>query len=250
MLDAVLELSVELGPVVALEVVRDNHCTLVFLRLALGLHCVREEVYLSGDMEGFLALRLWDLRGLIVLREDGFLSNFTELLVEVDTLLVVRLAISRVVNCVNRGDQLRGATEFILNKLLFGLLYTQASHVFSETPHRRALVRAEDSCVIIGRINSLDFDGFVAEIFKLEGQLLFNSFGVYILLTYSLGKSFGVLGGTLGRVEAGDQAGDCAKENRTVGTLVRTSGGYLVATTGTSWGSRTNARFIENCVRV
>jgi hypothetical protein len=108
---------------------------------------------------------------------------------------------------------LRGATEFILNKLLFGLLYTQASHVFSETPHGRALVRAEDSCVIIGRINSLDFDGFVAEIFKLEGQLLFNSFGVYILLTYSLGKSFGVLGGTLGRVEAGDEAGDGAQEN-------------------------------------
>ena len=75
-------------------------------------------------------------------------------------------------------------------------------------------MRAEDgSVVIIGRINSLDFDGFGAEIFIFEGQLLFNCFGVFILLTYGLRKSFGVLGGTLGRVEAGDQAGDCAKEN-------------------------------------
>jgi hypothetical protein len=164
-------------------------------------------------MEGFLALRLWDLRGLIVLREDGFLSNFTELLVEVETLLVVRLAISRVVDCVDRRDQLRGATEFVLNKLLFGLLYTQASHVFSEAPHGRALVRAEDGCVIIGRINSLDFDGFVAEILELEGQFLFNCFGVFILLPDSLGKAFGVLGGALGRVEARDEAGDGAKEN-------------------------------------
>jgi hypothetical protein len=97
---------------------------------------VREEVHLRGDVEGFFALGLWDLRGLIVLREDGFLSNFTELLVEVETLLVVRLAISRVVDCVNRGDQLRGATEFVLNKLFFGLLHTQASHILSEAPHR------------------------------------------------------------------------------------------------------------------
>lgn len=197
-LHAVLELGVELGSVVALEVVRDDNCSLVLLWLALRLHCVREEIHLRGHMEGFLALGLWDLRGLIVLREDGFLSNFTELLVEVETLLVVRLAISCIVDCVNRGDQLRGATEFVLNKLLFGLLYTQASHVFSEAPHGRAFVRAEDGCVIIGRINSLDFDGFVAEIFKLEGQLLFNCFGVFILLANCLGKSFGVLGGTLG----------------------------------------------------
>ena len=55
-------------------------------------------------------------------------------------------------------------------------------------------MRAEYSSVIIGRINSLDFDGFAAEILKLERKLFFNGFGVFILLSNSLGKSFiGVL---------------------------------------------------------
>jgi hypothetical protein len=57
-------------------------------------------------------------------------------------------------------------------------------------------VRTEDGCVIIGRINSLDFDGFAAEVLKLEGQLFFNGFGVFIslFLPNCLGKSFiGVL---------------------------------------------------------
>jgi hypothetical protein len=75
-------------------------------------------------------------------------------------------------------------------------------------------VRAEDgSVVIIGRINSLDFDGFVAEILELEGQFLFNCFGVFILLPDSLVKAFWVLAGALGRVESRDEAGDGAKEN-------------------------------------
>jgi hypothetical protein len=57
-------------------------------------------------------------------------------------------------------------------------------------------MRAEHSSIIIGRINSLDFDGFAAEILKLEGQLFFNGFGVFItlFLPNCLGKSFiGVL---------------------------------------------------------
>lgn len=112
-------------------------------------------------------------------------------------------------------------------------------------------MRAEDgSVVIIGRINSLDFDGFVAEILEFEGQFLFNCFGVFILLPNSLGKAFGVFGGALGRVEARDEAGHGAKENRSVGTLGRASGRRLVASTTntTSWGACTDARFIENCV--
>lgn len=40
-LDAVLELGVELRPVVALEIVRNNDSSLVFLRLALLLNRVR-----------------------------------------------------------------------------------------------------------------------------------------------------------------------------------------------------------------
>jgi hypothetical protein len=57
-------------------------------------------------------------------------------------------------------------------------------------------MRAEHSSVIIGRINSLDFDGFAAEILKLERQLFFNGFGVFltVFLPNCLGKSFiGVL---------------------------------------------------------
>lgn len=167
-----------------------------------------------SDLQGFFTLGFWDLRRLVVLGEDSLLSNFTELLVEMDPLLVIRLAISRIVYRVDWCNQLRGTTEFVLNKLFFGLLHTQASHILSEAPHRRAFVRAEDgSVVIIGRINSLDFDGFVAEILEFEGQFLFNCFGVFILLPDSLGKAFGVLGGALGRVEARDEAGDGAKEN-------------------------------------
>ena len=40
-LDAVLELGVELRPVVALEIVRNNDSSLIFLRLALLLNRVR-----------------------------------------------------------------------------------------------------------------------------------------------------------------------------------------------------------------
>jgi hypothetical protein len=177
------------------------------------------------------------------------------LLVEVEPLLVVRLDVSCVVYCVNWCDQLWGAAEFVLNKLLFGLLNTQASHILFKTSHRWAFVRAEYSSVIIGRINSLDFDGFAAEILKLERQLFFNGFGVFItlFLPNCLGKSFiGVLWGALGRVEAGDEAGDSAQENWTVGTLGGASGGCLVSPVAhtASWGARTDARFIEYCIRV
>lgn len=195
-LHAVLELRVELGPVVALKVVGDDDRPLVLLRLPLLLDRVRQEVHCLRDLQGLLPLGLGDLRRLVVFREHGLLSNFTELLVEVEPLLVVRLAVSCVVYRVYWCDQLRGSAEFVLNKLLFGLLHTQASHIFSKTSHRRAFMRAEDSSVIIGRINSLDFDGFAAEVLKLEGQLFFNGFGVFIalFLPNCLGKSFiGVL---------------------------------------------------------
>ncbi len=53
-------------------------------------------------------------------------------------------------------------------------------------------------------------------------------------------------------MEAGDEAGDGAQENRTVAALGGASGGGLVSTISkaASWRARTDARFIENCVRV
>jgi hypothetical protein len=253
-LDAVLELCVKLGPVVALKVVGDDDCPLVFLRLSLVFDGVWQKVNLLGDLQGFFTLGFGDLSGFIVLGEDSLLSNLTELLVEMEPLLVVRLAISRKVDCVNGRNQLGGATEFVLNKLLFGLLHTQASHILSEAPHGWALVRAEHGrIVIIGRINSLDFDGFVAEVFKLKGKLLFNGLRIFILLPNRLGEALGVLGGALGRVEAGDEARDGAQEYWAVSaSLGGASRGCLVASAayGASRRASADARFIENCVRV
>jgi hypothetical protein len=104
--DAVLELRVELGSVVTLEVVGDNDGPLVLLRLSLLLDRVRQEVHCLRHLQGLLPLGLGDLRCLVVLREHGLLSNFTELLVEVEPLLVVRLDVSCVVYCVYWCDQL------------------------------------------------------------------------------------------------------------------------------------------------
>ena len=248
----VLELSMELRSVLAFIIVGDNDCPLVLLWLSFLFDRVRQKVHCLCDLQGFFPLRLGNLCSLVVLGEDGLLSNFTELLVEMNTLLIIWLAVSCIVYRVNWCDQLRRSAEFVLNKLLFSLLHTHASHIFSETPHRGAFVRAEDSSVIIGRINSLDFYGFAAEILKLERKLFFNGFGVFILLSNSLGKSFiGILGGALGRVEPGNETGYCTEENRTICTLGGASGCSLVSTAdASSWGPCAYARFIECCVGV
>ena len=76
-------------------------------------------------------------------------------------------------------------------------------------------MRAEYSGVIIGSINSLDFDGLAAEVLKLQRQLFFNGFCIFIfLLANRLRKAFAsVFGGTLGRMEPRYKAGDGAEED-------------------------------------
>lgn len=64
-------------------------------------------------------------------------------------------------------------------------------------------MRAENSCIIIGRIDGLDLNGLVSKVLKLKRQFLFDCFGVlFIFFTDCLRECFIlVLGGTLCRVE-------------------------------------------------
>ena len=64
--DAVLELCVELRPIVALKVVRNNYCPIVLLLHGLWLYGMREKIYGLSDLQGFFTMGLRDLQSLIV----------------------------------------------------------------------------------------------------------------------------------------------------------------------------------------
>jgi len=64
--DAVLELRVELRPIVALKVVRNNDCPIVLLLHGLWLYGMREKIYGLSDLQGFFTMGFRDLQSLIV----------------------------------------------------------------------------------------------------------------------------------------------------------------------------------------
>ena len=140
MIHALLILGVELGAIMALVEVRYHYSLAVLYGRRLQLDCVRQKVDLLSVFDGFLALRLRDLGGLVVFSKEDLGPGLLKLLVHENSYMLTWLLFTLEVDCIDRRDQLGRARELVLNELLTGRLLAHLAQLLLEVPHTSTLL--------------------------------------------------------------------------------------------------------------